>query len=88
MSTPSESEQLMTFDLQAYSLDQGQSEFEALSYTWDHPVCDDFKDDLLHTNGNYRRDDRNIPGSIREAIPKRQVFSERKFRMQFCVNSF
>jgi hypothetical protein len=54
MSTPSESEQLMTFDLQAYSLDQGQSEFEALSYTWDHPVCDDFKDDLLHTNGHYQ----------------------------------
>jgi hypothetical protein len=43
--------------------------------------------------GNYsqyehnRRDDQNISASIREAIAKRQVFSKRIFRIQFCVNS-
>jgi hypothetical protein len=39
----------MTFDLQVYSLDQGRPEYVALSYTWGHPVWDDFKDDLSHT---------------------------------------
>jgi Heterokaryon incompatibility protein (HET) len=56
MPKPSEPDQLMIFDLEVYSLDQGRPEYVALSYTWGHPVWNDFKDDLSHTivcNGHH-----------------------------------
>jgi hypothetical protein len=38
-------------------------------------------------DGYNRRDGQKAPVSIREAIPKHQVFLERKFRFQICVDS-
>jgi hypothetical protein len=49
MPKPYEPDQLMVFELETYSLDQDRPEYSALSYTWGHPILNDFKDDLSHT---------------------------------------
>ncbi|KAI0850690.1 HET-domain-containing protein [Daldinia vernicosa] len=41
-------EQLLIFDFEVHSVKDVKSQYSALSYTWGHPILDNFKDDYSH----------------------------------------
>ncbi|KAI2619788.1 HET-domain-containing protein [Hypomontagnella submonticulosa] len=43
------SESIIIFDFEIHDVATIKSQYSALSYTWGHPVLDNFKDDLSHT---------------------------------------
>ncbi|KAI1407516.1 HET-domain-containing protein [Hypoxylon sp. FL1857] len=45
---PGSSENLLIFEFEKHKVVDIKSQYSALSYTWCHPVLDDFKDDLSH----------------------------------------
>ncbi|KAI1212046.1 HET-domain-containing protein [Annulohypoxylon truncatum] len=42
-------EQLLVFEFETHQISNIKSQYSALSYTWGHPIIDDFKDDMSHT---------------------------------------
>lgn len=47
--SPDSSERLLVFEFETHAISNIKSQYSALSYTWGHPVLENFKDDMSHT---------------------------------------
>ncbi|KAI0886373.1 HET-domain-containing protein [Annulohypoxylon maeteangense] len=46
--SPNSPEQLLVFEFETHEISSVKSQYSALSYTWGHPIINDFKDDMSH----------------------------------------
>ncbi|KAI1088382.1 HET-domain-containing protein [Rostrohypoxylon terebratum] len=46
--SPDSQESILVFEFETHQISNIESQYSALSYTWGHPIIDDFKDDLSH----------------------------------------
>ncbi|KAI1372435.1 HET-domain-containing protein [Hypoxylon crocopeplum] len=46
--SPESSEELLVFEFETHAVSDVKSQYSALSYTWGHPILNDFKDDFAH----------------------------------------
>ncbi|OTA98372.1 hypothetical protein M426DRAFT_113399 [Hypoxylon sp. CI-4A] len=80
---------LLVFELEAHDVQGFRSQYSALSYTWGHPILQDFQDDLSHTiicNGQHMPIGMNLHDALQHIYVESSIAPPLLWVDAICIN--